>query len=99
MDISNFDDLLALAQNYGTSGKDWSQGDFTYNLAVNFDDLLALAQNYGRTFLADGSIMTDGSLAGQFAADWALARSVVPEPASLVGLLAAISCFRRRRHD
>ncbi len=42
-----FDDLLALAQNYGVnSGAIWSQGDFDYNNAVNFADLLSLAQNY-----------------------------------------------------
>jgi hypothetical protein len=45
-----FDDLLTLAQNYGTaSGATWSNGDSNYNSAVAFDDLLSLAQNYGTT--------------------------------------------------
>lgn len=95
----NFADLLAVAQNYGTSGKDWSQGDLNYNRTVNFDDLLAIAQNYGRSFLGDGSVATDIGLAGQFASDWALARLIVPEPASLAALLAGMSVFRRRRHN
>lgn len=43
----NFTDLLALAQNYGHGGAEWSQGDFTYDGSVNFSDLLLLAQNYG----------------------------------------------------
>lgn len=44
----DFNDLVALAQNYGTTGKSWSQGDFTYSGdgAVNFSDLVILAQNY-----------------------------------------------------
>jgi regulation of enolase protein 1 (concanavalin A-like superfamily) len=43
----NFDDLLALAQNYGQSQRTYSQGDLNYDGAVTFDDLLILAQRYG----------------------------------------------------
>lgn len=45
----DFDDLLILSQNYGTSGKNYSQGNFNYDAAgnVDFDDLLLLSQNYG----------------------------------------------------
>ena len=47
----DFDDLLILAQNYGTSGKNYSAGNVSYDVAgnVDFDDLLLLAQNYGTT--------------------------------------------------
>jgi hypothetical protein len=47
--VVNFDDLLLLAQNYGTSGRTFSQGNFNYSTdgAVDFDDLLLLAQRYG----------------------------------------------------
>ncbi len=46
-----FDDLLVLAQNYGATGKTFSQGNVNYDAAgtVDFDDLLALAQRYGTT--------------------------------------------------
>lgn len=46
----NFDDLLALAQAYGspTLGG-WTNGDFNLDGTVNFDDLLALAQSYGQS--------------------------------------------------
>lgn len=87
----NFDDLLALAQNYGTlDNMSWQSGDFNADGATNFDDLLPLAQNYG--------FGTPGLMAGDFAADWALAQSMVPEPTSLfaMGLLAAFSAGRRR---
>jgi hypothetical protein len=47
--VVNFDDLLALAANYNTSGKTFAQGDFNYDGVVNFDDLLLLAANYNTT--------------------------------------------------
>jgi hypothetical protein len=47
-----FDDLLLLAQNYGTqSGATFVTGDVNYDGRVDFDDLLALAQRYGQTLL------------------------------------------------
>ncbi len=44
-----FADLVAVAQNYGTSGKTWIQGDFDGDGNVSFPDLVAVAQNYGKT--------------------------------------------------
>ncbi len=43
----DFDDLLALAANYGRSVQSWERGDFNYDGTVNFDDLLLLAAQYG----------------------------------------------------
>jgi autotransporter-associated beta strand protein len=90
-----FDDLLILAQNYGAAGKVWAQGDSNYDGLVNFDDLLALAQNYG------GSVALANDLAANmgesFANDWALALSVVPEPASLGLIAGGLMVLRRRR--
>lgn len=91
----NFDDLLALAQAYGqTTGGTWQRGDSDYNGAVNFDDLLALAQVYGSTALANGTIEFDA--AANFESDWALAQSLVPEPAALSGF-AVFTLVRRKR--
>jgi hypothetical protein len=44
----DFVDLLIVAQNYGQSGKTFSQGNFDYSPdgLVDFSDLLILAQNY-----------------------------------------------------
>jgi hypothetical protein len=43
-----FSDLVILAQNYGLSGKTFSQGNFDYSAGgtVNFQDLVLLAQHY-----------------------------------------------------
>jgi parallel beta-helix repeat protein len=48
----NFTDLLVLAQNYGQTGRTFSQGDFNYDGTVNFGDLLLLAQRYGQQLSA-----------------------------------------------
>lgn len=55
----DFNDLVVLAQNYGQSGKTFSQGNFNYDAdgKVDFDDLVILAQNYGASALSlDASI-------------------------------------------
>lgn len=93
-----FSDLLALAQNYNTlSGAQWFQGDFDYSGTVEFGDLLALAQNYnGSLVLAHSDLLTGGSDA-RFAADFALAVSVVPEPSSLLLVALTGLVFVRRR--
>jgi hypothetical protein len=48
----DFDDLVALAQNYNTSGKTFVDGDFNYNGSVDFEDLVILAQRYNTTLPA-----------------------------------------------
>jgi hypothetical protein len=50
----DFNDLVALAQNYNiTDGtKTWAQGDFNYDGNVDFNDLVLLAQNYNTTAAA-----------------------------------------------
>jgi len=53
----NFNDLLLLAQHYGTmTGATWDQGDFNYDGAVGFDDLLLLAQDYGQAATATAAV-------------------------------------------
>lgn len=46
--IVDFDDLVVLAQNYGTNGRTFSQGNLNYDGDgdVDFDDLVILAQKY-----------------------------------------------------
>lgn len=97
----DFDDLLTLAAHYGSEApgdQTWQQGDFDYNGHVNFDDLLSLASNYGQSSgaFANVSLPTAGD---DFAADLALAQSLVPEPCTLVVVAATPSLFmvRRRR--
>jgi autotransporter-associated beta strand protein len=92
-----FNDLLALAQAYNLSGS-WVNGDFDYDGTVGFNDLLTLAQAYGSSLLQNGSIQIDQAVAADFAADWQLALSMVPEPATLgVVAVGAMLGLRRRR--
>ncbi len=81
----NFDDLLLVAAGYRLNNLNWTGGDFNYDGVTNFDDLLALASNYNQTFT--------GTLAG----DWALAGSIVPEPASLSAIAFGAGAMLRRK--
>ena len=61
----NFADLVTLAENFGASNSTWAIGDFNGDRMVNFGDLSLIEQNYGQS-------------EENFAAAWALARSLVP---------------------
>lgn len=89
----DFADLLALAQHYGSVGA-WFDGDFDYDADVDFADLLALAQQYGGSLTRQ----QQEQLETRFAAEFLLARSVVPEP-TLALLILATSGRRRRPLD
>jgi autotransporter-associated beta strand protein len=93
----NFADLVRLAQNYNQTGKTWDQGDSNYDGGVNFADLVALARNYNQS-IATGSMLAIGD-AASFAGDWALAQSLVPEPASLMTIAVAAGVVARRRRS
>jgi hypothetical protein len=58
---------------------------------VNFADLVLLAQNYNR------SLVSLDSFSPEFAADWALAQSLVPEPTSLTLVMASVAAMSTRR--
>lgn len=92
--IVDFADLLALAQNYGSSSGYWNDGDFDHDRLVGFSDLLLLAQHY-----SPGALEVPHApelQAGAFAADWTLARSLIPEPVAAVSLIS-LPLVRRRR--
>jgi hypothetical protein len=90
----DFNDLVALAQNYNTEGNFWYEGDFTYDGFVDFNDLVKLAQNYN-TALPSGPV--PGAPVG-FEGDLTAAFASVPEPAGLSVLaLAGWLLVRRGR--
>ncbi len=95
-DLNNavgFTDLVEVARNYNQPGTTWGGGDFDYNGQTDFLDLLALARNYGQALPSEFAAMN-----AEFAADWALAMSMVPEPATL-GIITGLGLIglRRRR--
>jgi hypothetical protein len=71
----------------------WISGDFDGDNDVDFGDLLVIAQNY-----SSGSVGDASALSASFAADWNLARSLVPEPTALALMsLVGLSLKRSRK--
>ena len=93
----NFDDLLVIAANFNGTGKTWSEGDFNYDRTTNFNDLLALAANFNTTGPLGAAQMAQLNDANaDFAAEWALAQSVVPEPTTLLAAAAGLGAVASR---
>jgi hypothetical protein len=94
--VVDFNDLVALAQSYNTSGKTWFHGDFTYDGTVDFNDLVQLAQNYNQPVPGDIP-----SASAAFDADLARAFASVPEPgySVLFGIGLALFTLKRRRNQ
>jgi hypothetical protein len=91
--LVNFDDLIPVAHHYNlATNATWDMGDFTGDGLVKFPDLVILAQNYGA-----GADVSATQFGDDFAADWALAQSLVPEPVTFAGLLTAIPAALVRR--
>lgn len=77
-----FTDLLTVARNFGAAGGfDWLGGDFSFDGRVDFNDLLAMARNYGSAIESD----------------FTLARSIVPEPAVMIGLVVGTGLMLMRK--
>ncbi len=83
----DFDDLVALAAHYGTaSGAGWSMGNFDGDGDVDVNDLTLMARAYGTGLPVGLDFQADLQAVG-----------VLPEPSSLVLLLAGAMVWRRRR--
>jgi endonuclease I len=91
-DSVGFEDLVIVAQNYDANGTVWQTGDFNRTGTTDFSDLIVLAQNYGI-----GAAAVADSFGSDFAADWVLAQSLVPEPIVMMPALFGLTLLRRRR--
>lgn len=67
----NFDDLLVIAQNYGQTGRRFSEGNVDYDASgtVDFDDLLRIAQRYGSTVLSESPLVAQKTARRERVAD------------------------------
>jgi hypothetical protein len=89
---TDFADLVILAQKYNLANpsQDVNVADFDLNGTTDFQDLIVLAQNY-----SSGVANIDGLGSAGFAAEWALAQSLVPEPGTGLALLAGLIAIGR----
>ena len=78
----NFDDLLNLAQHYGSMNGTYGTGDLNGDAKVDFTDLLLLAQNYGRRITP---------------APFPAVAQPVPEPTAAISVSTAMLLFLRPR--
>jgi hypothetical protein len=58
--LVNFNDLVAVVQNFNKPGTDWATGDFHFGTSTNFTDLVTVVQNFNKVLTFGSS--SDGSL-------------------------------------
>jgi hypothetical protein len=46
--LVNFNDLVAVVQNFNKAGTDWAHGDFHFGTSTNFNDLVTVVQNFNK---------------------------------------------------
>jgi len=94
----NFSDLNVVRDNYGTTGKVWTAGEFTGDNNVNYNDLLALALHWDGARPTNAEFDAQG-YTGQFRTDVEQAFNAVPEPgtAAALSVVAAAGLLRRQR--
>jgi hypothetical protein len=84
-------DFNRLSQNFGRTGRIWSQGDFNYDGSVDLLDFNILSQRFGQVFSSEPTPH-----------DWAQLASSVPEPATVLLLLSSVPALAgmrfRRKH-
>jgi hypothetical protein len=92
--LVNFDDLVAVVQNFNKSGTDWAHGDFYYGISTNFTDLVAVVQNFNKVLTPAGSAgeTTGGSEIGLVSST----DVQLPEPCVAGMALGAASLLERR---
>src|SRR5205085_410802 len=59
----DFQDLVAVAQNYAGTGKTFAQGDFDFDGETGFSDLVLIAQKYGTTLTSPTAAASVGAQA------------------------------------
>jgi autotransporter-associated beta strand protein len=91
--LVNFQDLVAVVQNFNKFGTDWAHGNFLYGETTSFNDLIAVVQNLNK-------ILPTGAFDGGpiFTMPIVSATAVqVPEPSSLALIAAGAGGLLARR--
>jgi hypothetical protein len=62
--LVNFQDLVAVVQNFNKPNSDWASGNFNFGPSTNFNDLVAVVQNFNKILnppAANGATQLGGS--------------------------------------
>jgi hypothetical protein len=93
--LVNFQDLVAIVQNFNKANTDWAHGNFLYGASTNFNDLVAVVQNFNKILPPPSG--SAESLGGTTLPLVTPTDAQLPEP-TLTGLLACgASLLLRRR--
>ncbi len=96
--LVNFQDLVAVVQNFNKGATDWATGNFLFQSSTNFQDLVAVVQNFNKVLSPAGSSGEDigGGMIplGEFTQ---VAPNGVPEPCGLLLATIGMAAMMRRR--
>ncbi len=97
----NFNDLVAVVQNFNKAGTDWAHGNFLYGASTSFQDLVAVVQNFNKVLTPAGSSgLSDGDNVIALGGSGQIQSTAVqvPEPGSLATIaLGSVALLRRQR--
>jgi hypothetical protein len=94
-------DFLILSGNFGRTDAYWGEGDLNYDRAVTIADFLALSANFNSTYSGDSFPISDdhAAILANFAAQIGSPPAAVPEPSTVLPLLALSSLLLRRQRS
>ncbi len=94
--LVNFNDLVAVVQNFNKAGTDWAHGNFGYGVSTDFNDLVTVVQNFNKILPPPSGSAVE--LGGTTVAVIQSTDVQLPEPAGLaLAAVAAGGMFGRRK--
>jgi hypothetical protein len=96
--LVNFNDLVAVVQNFNKSGTDWAHGDFHFGTSTNFNDLVTVVQNFNKVLPPPaGTAVEIGANTIPLGQSVQIQETAVPEPGGVSIMLMAGTFLARRR--
>jgi hypothetical protein len=97
-DLTEFADLVNVAQNYGKAGRGVATGDMDFDGFVGFADLVLVAQNYGKSLpppQPGSAVLSAEAVVAAVRAAPAVAPATVKKPAAVTRAKAPVVAVRQ----